>query len=1078
VSGFRLRLLGRPGFERDGVPVDLGRHKTIALLAYLAVTGQAHRREALATLLWPDYDQARAAAYLRRALWSLKQAVGAEWVLTEQASIGLAAQLELWVDVHQFRQWRSASQRHNHPAEALCDVCQTTLTQAVSLYRGDFLSGFTLPDCPAFDEWQFFQAESLRQELAATLQQLVLGHRRRGEFEAAIACARRQLALDSLHEPAHRQLMALYATAGQRAAALRQYDECARILEAELGAQPDDETKQLYGAIKANQYPDAAAPAAAPQPSREPLPLASARLHGPTPRHNLPAPTTSFVGRTAEVAAVRDLLARPEVRLLTLSGSGGAGKTRLALEVAAGVLASFADRVCFVDLAPLSDPALVAPAIAESLGVRASGVRPVIERLKEYLHGQQALLILDNFEHVLPAAPAVTELLAAAPRLKILVTSRAVLRLGGEWDYALPPLAAPDPNLLPTLDQLATYDAVQLFVERARAVKTSFALSPDNAAAVAAICGKLDGLPLAIELAAARLRVLPPQHILSQLNSRLLLLTGGARDAPARQRTLRDTIDWSYALLTVAEQALFRQLAVFAGGCTLAAAEAVAGAGVPAPDHPGILDGLESLLDKHLLAQADDGADEPRFRMLETIREYGLERLKTSGEAAATRQRHADYFVTLAEAAEPHLYGAGQGAWVRRLEAEHDNLRAALAWAIAHAGATGLRLAGALGWFWHLHGHHREGRDWLLQALDQADAAGVDGDRFRAKALNQAGYLAMFLRDLTRAKALLEQSVVLWRAIGDPYGLAHALCDWGAILGTTTKGHPAQARVLLEESIALFRQLGAKQNLVRAYFWHGLTAAFQHDYAAARASAAESIRLGREVGDISNIGASMGGILAYIAVQEGEYTTAHAYIAEALQMGQEVEDRPGVALLLGSLGSLIYLQGQYAQARPVLEERLRIWRELDNPQGVAWGLNALGYVALRQNDWQQATARFAESLALWRDLGETDGMATCLTGLAEVAIAAGKLARAARLLAAILALLEARNARLEETFWDPLAGYPITGQAVLERHVADMRAVMGAGAFEAAWAAGQALTLEQAIAEALDEGGDRTGPIT
>jgi len=417
VSGFRLRLLGPPGFEHDGVPIDLGRHKTIALFAYLAVTGHAHRREALAALLWPDYNQARAAAYLRRALWSLKQAVGAEGLRTEQASIGLAGQLDLWVDVHQFRQWRAASQRHGHPAEALCDACQTTLTQAVALYRGDFLSGFTLPDCPQFDEWQFFQAESLRQELAATLEQLIHGHRSRGEFEAAIACARRQLALDPLHEPAHQQLMALYAAAGQRAAALRQYDECARILEAELGAPPSDKTAQLSAAIKANQFRDATAQAAAPPPSGELLPLAPARPHDATPQHHLPAPTTSFVGRASEVAAVRDLLARPAVRLLTLSGSGGSGKTRLALQVAADVLASFADGVCFVDLAPISDPAQVALAIAESLGVRASGVRPVIERLKEYLHSQQALLILDNFEHVLPAAPAVTELLAAARRL-------------------------------------------------------------------------------------------------------------------------------------------------------------------------------------------------------------------------------------------------------------------------------------------------------------------------------------------------------------------------------------------------------------------------------------------------------------------------------------------------------------------------------------------------------------------------------------------------------------------------------------------------------------------------------------
>jgi len=483
-------------------------------------------------------------------------------------------------------------------------------------------------------------------------------------------------------------------------------------------------------------------------------------------------------------------------------------------------------------------------------------------------------------------------------------------------------------------------------------------------------------------------------------------------------------------------------------------------------------------VDKHLLTQADDSADEPRFRMLETLREYALERLEASGAADTTRRRHADYFVTLAEAAEPHLYGAGQGAWVRRLEAEHDNLRAALAWAIAHESELGLRLAGALGWFWHFHGHHREGRDWLLKALDQANTdARTDSDRFRAKALNQAGYLAMFLRDLTRAKALLEQSVALWRAVGDPYGLAHALCDWGACLGIHTKEHPAQARVLLEESIALFRSLGAKQNLVRAYFWHGYITSLQGDFAAARASAEEGIRLGREVGDVSNI-ASSTSTLANIAFYQGDYAAAQSLQEESVRLFREVDDRPGMALLLGFLGSLIYLQGQYAQAQPVLEERLQIWREQDNQHGIAWGLNALGYVALRQNDWQQATARFATSLALWRDLGETDGMVMCLAGLAEVAAVAAHLARAARLLAATLVLLEALNARLEDTTWDVIAGYPLTSQADVERQVAAVRTALGEAAFDAAWAAGRAMSLEQAVADALAEGADPTGPIT
>jgi len=409
MSGFRLLVLGPPHVERDGAPIDVGRRKTLALLVYLAVTGQPHRREELAALLWPEHDESRASAYLRRALWSLKQALGEDSVLAEREHIGLAQRPELWIDVQQFRQSLAERQRHPHAAEVVCADCLPLLRQAVALYRGDFLSGFTLPDCPQFDEWQFFQTEGLRQELAAALERLIHAHNGAGEFEPAIALARRWLALDPLHEPAHRQLMELYAAAGQRAAALRQYAECVRVLQAEIGAPPTEETTSLYAAIKANQFPPLRVQAEELQHNSEPLPTAPAHLHNAVPRHNLPAPTTSFIGRASEVAAVRSTLARPEVRLLTLTGSGGAGKTRLALNVAADVLAVFADGVLFVDLAPLSDPALVGTAIAETAGVRPSGVRPVLARLKEYFQNQQALLILDNFEHVLPAAPHVED---------------------------------------------------------------------------------------------------------------------------------------------------------------------------------------------------------------------------------------------------------------------------------------------------------------------------------------------------------------------------------------------------------------------------------------------------------------------------------------------------------------------------------------------------------------------------------------------------------------------------------------------------------------------------------------------
>jgi tetratricopeptide (TPR) repeat protein len=614
---------------------------------------------------------------------------------------------------------------------------------------------------------------------------------------------------------------------------------------------------------------------------------------------------------------------------------------------------------------------------------------------------------------------------------------------------------------------------VRLFIERAQAVRSDFAVTGENAPAIAEICVRLDGLPLAIELAAARSKLFPPKALLARLDKRLALLTGGPRDLPARQQTLRNAIGWSYDLLDPAEQAIFARLGVFVGGCTLEAAEAVL-----ADDRAGnpgdltayipasvVLDGLASLVDKSLLKEVESIGDAARFMMLETIQEYALERLVASSDEDTIRRRHAHYFMELAEAAEPHLDARGQRAWIQRLELEHDNLRSALAWAIANASAIGLRLAGALGWFWANHGYHREGRDWLLHALDRAtDSVGADVDRLRAKALDQAGYLAVWLRDLPQATALLEQSVALWRALGEPRGLAHALCDWGVAL--YNQGNVANARARLEESIAAFRQMGEKQGLVVALFWHGNMTSLQGDFTTARASAEESIRLGRDVGDVSNIAASTS-VLGYIAFRQGEYAAAQSLVEEALRLYREVGEKLGIALLLGVVGSIAYLQAQYDQAKPRFEEELQVWREVGSQHDSAWSLYALGYVALRQNDRQLAAALFAESLALFRARSEPHAIASCLAGLAEVAEAAGQLDRAAQLQGATQVLLAASGRHLEDTEGDLMGRVPITSQAEFERHVATVRAALGEEAFAAAWAKGQAMPLEQAIAEAL-----------
>src|SRR5215218_6173572 len=490
-----------------------------------------------------------------------------------------------------------------------------------------------------------------------------------------------------------------------------------------------------------------------------------------TYRNNLPLQPTPLVGREKEVSEVCDLLGGDETSLLTLTGPGGIGKTRVALQAAADLLDEFPDGTFFAQLATLTEAELFLPAVAETLGVKETAEQPLDESLKDYLHERRMLLVLDNFEQVLEAAPTVTGLLAVAPGLKVLATSRTPLRLYGEKAYAVPPLSVPDVRHLPDLKALSQYEAVRLFIERAKSAKVDFEVTDESAPAVAEICVRLDGLPLAIELAAARITMLPPKAMLQRLSSRLKLLTGGARDLPVRQRTLRGAIEWSHTLLGDGEKTLFARMAVFSGGRTLEAVEAVCDA---LDDLPvDAFEGVSSLLDKNLLRQEEGPEGEPRFVMLETIHEYAREKLQESGEAEEIGRAHTEYFLALVEEAEPELVGAEQVAWMDRLEAEHDNLRAALSRSLK-AGDSGsaLRIGGALWRFWNVRGHFSEGRRWLTAGLSGEGAAPAS---LRARASLGLGYLELRQGDYPRAVEDLEVSHSLYQEIGDRRGKAYAL---------------------------------------------------------------------------------------------------------------------------------------------------------------------------------------------------------------------------------------------------------------------------------------------------------------
>ena len=734
------------------------------------------------------------------------------------------------------------------------------------------------------------------------------------------------------------------------------------------------------------------------------------------PRRFLPFPPTPIVGRLPESAAALALILDPEMRLLTLTGPGGVGKTRLALEIAFSASDTIPDGAVFVDLAPVRAPELVVTAIARALNAPTSPEQPLWQSVVDAAQSKRLLLILDNFEHLAVAAPVVADLLAACPGLTILATSRNPLHIRAEHQFPVGPLALPDLNHLPPLDELARIPAVELFVRRAQAVNREFSMSVENARALAEIAVRLDGLPLAIELAATRARTLSPADLLANLERRLPLLTGGFQDLPERQRALRATLDWSHDLLTDEEKTLFRRLAVFAGGCTLEAAEAVGGRvaeggergrcaqggeeesedgdGIPRPplppqaahgrppqrsaplersDLPSVFDLLDGLVYKSLVRTTNDPTAGQRFGMLETIREYGLECLRAAGEEIATRQRHLTWCLALADRAEPELTGADQQEWFARLQIEHDNLRAGLAWAIAEKDSqAALRLGGALYRFWATQGHYEEGRRWLdtALALDSGDPSAPRGN-----ALLGAGVMAFFQGDYDRAEMLWQESLALFSALEDVTGIAYS---------------------------------------------HG------------------------------NLG--------LVADAQGDYERAIASYEEALALFRTMDDRTYIAYMLHNLGLIAYFQGEYERATALYEESLALVRALGDQNSIAMTLGNLGLVAFVQGDYERALAIQHEALTLGRRLTNKPWLARAIEHFALIAAATNEPNRAARLFGAAASLRAEFGAAL-----------PPNDREFNARYIAEATAQLGDNAFSAAWGDGELMSPDEAIAYALGE---------
>jgi predicted ATPase/DNA-binding SARP family transcriptional activator len=984
-----FRILGPFEAVAEGRVIPLNAAKPRALLALLLHTANPPRSSArLIDDLWAGCPPATAAKVLQAYVSQLRRLIGSETIATGPTGYELrVGPGEL--DLHRFERLVSES------GGAAPAAAASRLRQALALWRGPPLVDF------AYEPWAQHEIGRLNELHLVALQERIDADLALGLAAELVGELELLVAEHPLQESLHGQLMLALYRSNRQAEALEVYRQARQALVAQLGIEPGPALRRLESDIL-RQDPRLDLPA--PQPD-------GAQPAQPAP--SLPARSTSFVGRHRELLEIRTLLASPDVRLLTLTGAAGTGKTRLAVEAAAVLEAEFPDGVVLVELAPISDPDQVATAIAQTLGLGETPGRRPVEALVAYSHRRDVLLILDNFEQVLPAAPMLAELLTGATGLKLLVTSRAPLELSEERIEAVPALRLPDPARVADLEQLRRTEAIRLFVDRARLARPEFELTEANAAAVTEICLGLDGLPLALELAAARVRLLSVDAILARLGRSLELLKAQPGAAvPPRHRTLRAAIAWSYDLLSANEQVLFMNLGVFVGGFSLDGAEAV-GAG-SAPD---IAESVESLLNNNLLRTERSAGGEPRFGMLETIREYALERLAESGNLEAVRRQHASFYLPLAEEAEPALRGPQQVSWLERLDAERDNLRAALGWA-TESGETevGLRTGAALWRFWQLRGYETEGREWLERLLAQRSGSRAT----RALAQGRIASLAYVQGDSSGVRRFAEDSLAVLREIGDDHTVATLL----GLLGSS--------------------------------------AAAQGDIERAHTLTTEGLAVARRSGDLSTEAMLLANVGFVLAVR-GELDHAERALEESVRGARQVGNIRSVGNWLGCLDGVALARHDYERARSLFEESLAVLRSLNDNWGISHALSRLALVAEEAGDSDLAQHLLEESISIERGAGLRPGLAGSLEVSARLASAKGSAARAVRLYACASVHRESVGASLMEVGWPDSAP-----------QIAQLRSALGEDEFADAWGEGRAMTLAESVTYALQDAAERS----
>ena len=1116
MARLSIALLGPLQVTLDGEPVSgFASDKVRALLAYLAVEGEhAHRRQSLAGLLWADWPERSARDNLRHALSNLRAAIGDR--AAEPPTLGVTRETirfnpegDHQLDVATFESLAAGDSDEGW-------------AEAVDLYRGPFLEGFSLADSAPFEEWAGVERQRLERQAVDLLGRLAWHWEGEGDLERALGYARRRIELAPWDEEGHRQVMRLLALCGQRGAALAQYEACRRALDAELGVEPAAETVQLYERVRAGEL---VAVSAEPEGGLATVgALAPPVLPPALPSHNLPAQVTSFIGRERELAELGTLVADPGVRLMTVVGPGGMGKTRLALQTARAALDRFPAGAWWVELAPVPDDTSVPRAVAATLGVQEQSDRPLPETIADSLQTRDLLLVLDNCEHVVDGvSELVSLLLTRCPDLSLLATSREALHVPGEHLYEAPPLALPAPE--ESHDRLVVADAVRLFGDRAAAIHRGFALDEKSTPLVVGLCRRLDGMPLAIELAAARMRALSLQEITRRLDDRFRLLTGGSRTALPRQQTLRNAIEWSYELLDEAERTLFDRLSVFTGSFSVEGAEQVCSGGrVLAED---VLDLVASLVDKSLLTTAETEEGTRRYRLLETLRAYGRERLEWRGEGEEMARRHAWFCVELAEAVEPALY-----TWdremvpaIRRLDADANNLDTAMRWSLASGESeVALRIGGAVNYWLLNRPRRRQYVEWLQRAVAKA---GAIAPRYRAKALSTIAFWALDHDDCYAAaqealalayetgdlrligwtlyatgvvcagkqpRASLEEALDIARTEGDRALFVSA----SVVLAMLYAKTPTERKALLEEllpkaprylrmwiSAMAGRAALALGNLEEAKTWSEATHSGWTDLGNKVRLAAEPL------------------FVARVAALQGDYDRARELASQAADLahrGGEMTTVPGAALLMGKLA---WMCGDHGEASRRLSESLDMARAQARLGAAARAQVRLALVACEQGAYDRAEALCGEAQGSLPE-GDQSGTRLALSALARIALCRGEAARAVELYrkcldgpmrwqhrpvgaeaAEHLAWALAADGQAEEAArLLACAAHEREDMGIVlspvdrpyhERALEAVRQALDDAVFATAWAAGEAMGLEQALEWASWCGSDGAG---